>query len=292
MPNSPTPERWDTETAAMPPSRLGRYELLRPLGRGALGCVYLARDPVIDREVALKVVDLAHGLDDERLEWTSDRFLREARVCGRLNHPHIVTVHDCGEADGYAYIAMEHLPGRPLSDHVQPHTLLPPSRVLELMAAAADALHYAHVQNVVHRDIKPANIMYDSASGSLKLTDFGIARWIDSSRTRTGVVLGTPSFLSPEQLEGNIVNGHTDLFALGVSLYQLLTGRLPFQGNSMTELMFVIANEPHAPLTAVRPELPSRFDLVIDTALAKSPAQRYSSGAVMAAALRAAARHA
>jgi serine/threonine protein kinase len=291
MQRSPSPERFDSAVHPIPP-RLGRYELLHPIGRGAVGRVYLARDPVIDREVAIKVIDLAMEFDDDPIDRSSERFLREARICGRLNHPHIVTVYDIGEADGFAYIAMERLYGKPLSEHIAPGSLLPPAEVLLLVAATAEALHYAHVHNVVHRDIKPANIMYDSASGSLKLTDFGIARWIDSSRTRTGVVLGTPSFLSPEQLEGNIVNGHTDLFALGVSLYQLLTGQLPFRGNSMTELMFVIANEPHAALTELRPELSSRLDLVIDTALAKSPAQRYSSGAVMAAALRAAARHA
>jgi len=155
-----------------------------------------------------------------------------------------------------------------------------------LAAQTADALNYAHAQNVVHRDIKPANIMYDSVSGDLKITDFGIARLIDVSRTRTGIVLGTPSFMAPEQLEGRNVNGHTDLFALGVSLYELLTGRLPFRGASMTKLMFVIANEPHQPITAVRPDLPEQLDALIDTALAKNPANRFRSGGEMAEALR------
>ena len=179
--------------------------------------------------------------------------MREAEIAGRLNHPNIVTIYDVGERSGHAYIAMEYLKGRHLSEFAAPDTLLPVDLVLELLGLTADALDYAHTESVVHRDIKPANIMYDSISGRLKITDFGIAKLIDVSRTRTGIVLGTPAFMSPEQLEGHNVNGHTDLFALGVSLYQLLTGHLPFRGASMTKLMFVIANEPHQPVTAIRP---------------------------------------
>src|SRR5690606_4945956 len=186
----------------------------------------------------------------------------------------------------FAYIAMEYAKGRHLSDFTSPDTLLPPAKVLELLSRAADALDYAHSENAVHRDIKPANIMYDSVSDTLKITDFGIARLIGSSRTRTGIVLGTPAFMSPEQVEGRNVNGHTDLFALGVSLYQLLTGRLPFRGASMTNLMFVIANEPHEPVTAVRADLPDWLNRIVDRALAKDPVQRFKTGAEMAAALR------
>ncbi len=161
--------------------------------------------------------------------------------------------------------------------------------MLDLIARAADALDYAHRRNVVHRDIKPANIMYDSLSNNVKITDFGIAKLIDANRTRTGIVLGTPAFMSPEQLEGKNVNGHTDLFALGVSLYQLLTGQLPFRGASMTNLMFVIANEPHQSVTSLRADLPKWLDEVVDRALAKDPADRFESAAEMAAALRRAA---
>jgi len=182
---------------------------------------------------------------------------------------------------------MEYLRGRHLSDFTKPDMLLPAALVLELAALTAEALHYAHSQNVVHRDIKPANIMYDSVSGTLKITDFGIARLIDVSRTSTGIVLGTPSFMAPEQLEGDNVNGHTDLFALGVSLYELLAGRLPFRGASMTKLMFVIANEPHPPMNAARPDLPKQLDTLLDVALAKNPADRFQTGAEMADALRA-----
>jgi serine/threonine-protein kinase len=252
-----------------------------------MGDVYLGRDPRINRLLAIKAVDLAADYEPQELEAARASFLREAETAGRLNHPNIVTIFDVGESGGLSYIAMEYLKGRHLSDYTKPERLLPTHTVLELLARAADALHYAHAQNVVHRDIKPANSMYDSVSETLKITDFGIARLIDVGRTRTGVVLGTPAFMSPEQLEGKNVNGHTDLFALGVSLYELLTGHLPFRGASMTNLMFVIANEPHPSASSVRPGLPAWLDPIFDRALAKDPADRFKTGAEMAAALRA-----
>ncbi len=282
--NHPPPS--GAEEAFTAPETLGRYQLLEPIGRGATGYVYLARDPVINRIVALKVVDLSFDYDGVELESLSASFLREASIAGGLNHANIVTIFDVGQAEGLAYIAMEYLRGQHLSDFATPDRLLPVDTVLDLLGRAATALDYAHAHNVVHRDIKPANIMYDSVSDSLKITDFGIAKLIDANRTRTGVVLGTPAFMSPEQLEGKNVNGHTDLFALGVSLYQLLTGHLPFRGASMTKLMFVIANEPHQAVTAVRADLPKWLDGVIDRALAKNPADRFQTGAEMAAAVR------
>jgi eukaryotic-like serine/threonine-protein kinase len=268
------------------PTEMGRYQLLEPIARGAMGYVYLGRDPKINRVVALKVVDLAAEFDVADLEAASKNFLREAEIAGRLSHPNIVTIFDVGETTGLAYIAMEYLKGRHLSEFAAPDRLLPVRTVLELLGRTADALDYAHAQNVIHRDIKPANIMYDSISDGLKITDFGIARLVDVSRTRTGIVLGTPAFMSPEQLEGKNVNGHTDLFALGVSLYQLLTGQLPFRGASMTKLMFVIANEPHESVTTIRPDLPMWLNPIVDRALAKDPAERFQTGAEMAAALR------
>ncbi|HJR70319.1 MAG TPA: serine/threonine-protein kinase [Gammaproteobacteria bacterium] len=271
------------------PAKIGRYQVLEPIGRGAMGNVYLGRDPIINRILALKAIDLSVGYDTVGLESTMEGFLREATIAGGLSHPNIVTIFDVGETEGLAYIAMEYVRGHHLSEFSAAERLLPIETVVELVSRAADALDYAHRHNVVHRDIKPANIMYDSLSNSLKITDFGIAKLIDANRTRTGIVLGTPAFMSPEQLEGKNVNGHTDLFALGVSLYQLLTGQLPFRGASMTSLMFVIANEPHASVTSVRHELPGWLDAVIDRALAKDPAERFQSGAEMAAALRQAA---
>jgi len=269
-----------------PPTALGRYHLIKKIGRGAMGLVYLGRDPKINRMVAIKTIDLAKEFDVEDIGEVRDRFLREAEAAGGLSHPNIVTIFDAGEENNIAYIAMELLRGTHLNGYTKPERLLPPATTLELMAQAAKALDYAHRHKVVHRDIKPANIMYDSTSDTMKLTDFGIARLSDVSRTRTGIVLGTPSFMSPEQLEGENVNGHTDLFALGVSLYQLLTGHLPFRGSSMTELMFVIANEPHRPVTAIRTDLPNSINAVLDKALAKKPANRFSTGAEMAYALR------
>ena len=272
------------------PASMGRYELLEPIGRGAMGYVYLGRDPKINRIVALKAVDLASEVEPNELDEARTNFLREAEIAGRLSHPNIVTIFDVGETEGIAYIAMEYLKGRHLSEFTAPDRLLPVPVVLDLLSRTADALDYAHAQNIVHRDIKPANIMYDSVSDGLKITDFGIARLIGVGRTRTGIVLGTPAFMSPEQLEGKNVNGHTDLFALGVSLYQLLTGQLPFRGASMTKLMFVIANEPHQSVTAVRADLPEYLNAIVDRALAKDPAGRFQSGAEMAAAMRSAAQ--
>jgi serine/threonine-protein kinase len=278
----------DAERARMP-ATIGRYQLLEPIGRGAMGNVYLGRDPIINRILALKAIDLSIGYEAVGLETTMEGFLREATIAGGLSHPNIVTIFDVGEAGDLAFIAMEYVRGHHLSEFARPERLLPVETVLDLMSRAADALDYAHRRNVVHRDIKPANIMYDSLSNNLKITDFGIAKLTDANRTRTGIVLGTPAFMSPEQLEGKNVNGHTDLFALGVSLYQLLTGQMPFRGASMTSLMFVIANEPHEPVTSLRTSLPKWLDEIVDRALAKDPADRFASGAEMAAALRRAA---
>lgn len=268
------------------PKEIGRYQLLEHIGRGAMGNVYLGRDPLINRIVALKTIDLSIGYDNESMETTTESFLREATIAGNLSHPNIVTIYDVGEAAGLAYIAMEYVRGHHLSEFTAAARLLPVATTIELIARAADALDYAHRHNIVHRDIKPANIMYDWISNSLKITDFGVAKLIDANRTRTDIVLGTPAYMSPEQLEGRNVNGHTDLFALGVSLYQLLTGQLPFRGTSMTNLMFVIANEPHESVTRLRGDLPTWLDVVVDRALAKDPTDRFQSGAEMAAALR------
>ncbi len=278
-----TPVRLDNNNIVT----LGRYEVLRELGRGAMGVVYMGRDPQINRVVAIKAIPLAEEFDPTYLDEARARFFREAQAAGRLNHPDIVTIFDVGEESGLAYIAMEFLSGHHLSDFATTETLLPVPTVLELISRMADALDYAHSNNVIHRDIKPANIMYDSESDTLKITDFGIARLTDSNQTRTGIVLGTPSFMSPEQLEGKNVNGNTDLFALGISLYQLLTGQLPFRGASMTKLMFVIANEPHHPASQVRPGLDPVLDQFLDRALAKRSDQRFESGNAFSQALRA-----
>jgi serine/threonine-protein kinase len=255
-----------------------------------MGVVYRARDPMINREVALKAIPLASEFDAEELVEARQNFFREAEMAGRLNHPHIVTIYDAGEDNGTAYIAMELLRGHPLIDHTAEAQLLPVAVVLELVARVADALHYAHQRQVVHRDIKPANVMYDAPSGQLKITDFGIARLTDAGRTRTGVVLGTPSFMSPEQLQGRTLTGQSDVFSLGVTLYQLLTARLPFRADSMPALMMKIAMEPHPRVRAMRPDLPEGIDALMDRALAKDLSERFYDGAEFAAALRTLAR--
>lgn len=285
------PRRTDTIEPAPPPGRtLGRYQIERELGKGAMGVVYLGRDPKINRVVAIKAIPLAEEFEEGDLIEARERFFREAEMAGRLNHPSIVTVYDAGEDDGLAYIAMEYLRGQHLSHFADSARLLPPGTVMSLCARVADALHYAHRQNVVHRDIKPANIMFNPDTDELKITDFGIARLTDTSRTKTGIVLGTPSFMSPEQLEGRGLDGRSDQFALGVSLYQLLCGQLPFRADSMPRLMQKIATEPHTPIRLIRPELPEALDAIIDRVLAKSADDRYANCAEFGAALRACAK--
>jgi CHASE2 domain-containing sensor protein len=257
---------------------LGRYQVEKELGKGAMGVVYLGRDPKINRVVAIKTMALSQEFDEDELEDVKERFFREAETAGRLTHPNIVTIFDAGEEHDLAYIAMEYLQGEDLVPHCKPDNLLPVPKVFEIVAHAADALDYAHAQNVVHRDIKPANLMYEPETGQLKITDFGIARITDSSRTKTGMVLGTPSYMSPEQLSGSKVDGRSDLFSLGVMLFQMITGSLPFQGDSMATLMFKIANEPHPDITALRPELPICLKSIVDKALDKDLSKRYQRG--------------
>jgi serine/threonine-protein kinase len=266
---------------------LGRYQVEKELGKGAMGVVYLGRDPKINRVVAIKTMALSQEFDADELAEVKARFFREAETAGRLNHPNIVIIYDAGEEHDLAYIAMEFLKGKDLTSRTKGNNLLEAKTALEVIAKAADALDYAHTQNVVHRDIKPANIMYDEEKGEIKVTDFGIARITDSSKTKTGMVLGTPSYMSPEQLSGKKVDGRSDLFSLGVTMYQLLAGQLPFQADSMATLMFKIANEAHAPVTLFRGELPASIDTVIEKAMQKDPEQRYQRGAEFAKEVRA-----
>jgi serine/threonine protein kinase len=265
---------------------LGRYQVENVLGRGAMATVYLGRDPNINRQVAIKTIALSEEFSDADLENARNQFMREAESAGRLNHPNIISIYDAGEDDGVAYLAMEYFEGDALSVHAIPGNLLPPKWVLELMARAADALHYAHGQKVVHRDIKPANIMYNAASDSLKITDFGIARLTDTSRTKTGIILGTPSYMSPEQLSAAPVTGCSDLYSLGITMYQLITGRAPFRAESIPKLMDKIVNDKHQLLSAERDDIPSIVDEVLDQALAKNPEDRFPNGRAMALALR------
>ncbi|MDP1537631.1 MAG: serine/threonine-protein kinase [Burkholderiales bacterium] len=265
---------------------LGRYQVEKELGKGAMGVVYLGKDPKIGRVVAIKTMALAQEFEGDELVEVKERFFREAETAGRLTHPNIVTIYDAGEEHDLAYIAMEFLKGRDLVPFTKPDALLPVTQVLSIIARVSEALGYAHQQNVVHRDIKPANIMYEPESDTAKVTDFGIARVTDSSKTKTGMVLGTPSYMSPEQLAGKKVEGRSDLFSLGVTLFQMLSGSLPFQGESMAQLMFKIANEQHPDIRTLKPGLPACVAAVTNKALAKDPDQRYQSGEQMAKAIR------
>ncbi len=265
---------------------LGRYQIEKELGKGAMGVVYLGKDPKISRVVAIKTMALAQEFEADELEDVKARFFREAETAGRLNHPNIVTMYDAGEEHDLAYIAMEFLKGKDLVAYSKPDNLLPLPKVLSIVARVADALGYAHSLNVVHRDIKPANIMYDLESDTAKVTDFGIARITDSSKTKTGMVLGTPSFMSPEQLSGAKIEGQSDLFSLGVSLYQLVCGKLPFEGDSMAQLMYKIANDPPVDILTIKPDIPTCVVAIINKALAKKVEDRFESGAAMAEAIR------
>ena len=275
------------EGGAVEKPMLGRYQVEKELGKGAMGVVYLGKDPKIGRVVAIKTMALSQEFEADELEDVKQRFFREAETAGRLNHPNIVTIYDAGEEHDLAYIAMEFLKGKDLVPQTKPDALLPLPKVLSVVARVAEALSYAHLQNVVHRDIKPANIMYDPLGDSVKVTDFGIARITDSSKTKTGMVLGTPSYMSPEQLAGKKIDGQSDLFSLGVTLYQLTCGKLPFQGDSMTQLMFKIANEAPIDILGVIPTLPQCLVEIINKALAKNVAERYQTGDEFAQAIRA-----
>ena len=266
---------------------LGRYQVEKELGKGAMGVVYLGKDPKIGRQVAIKTMALAQEFEAEELAEVKERFFREAETAGRLNHPNIVSIYDAGEEHDLCYIAMELLKGGDLVPYCKQGNLLPVDKVVSIIARVADALGYAHKQNVVHRDIKPANVMYHLETDSPKVTDFGIARLTDSSKTKTGMVLGTPSYMSPEQLSGKKVDGRSDLFSLAGSLYQMLCGKLPFEGESMAQLMFKIANEPPADILSVNPNVPPALVAFLERALAKNPDQRFQTGDEFAAALRA-----
>ncbi len=261
---------------------LGRYQVEKELGKGAMGVVYLGKDPKISRVVAIKTMALAQEFEGDELVEVKERFFREAETAGRLSHPNIVTIYDAGEEHDLAYIAMEFLKGQDLTKYTKKDNLLDIKTVLSIVTRAAEGLAFAHAQNIVHRDIKPANLMYEPESDSLKITDFGIARITDSSKTKTGMVLGTPSYMSPEQLAGKKVDGRSDLFSLGVMLYQMLTGTLPFKADSMASLMFKITNEEAPDIRSLRTGIPECIVEVVNKTLIKNADDRYQTGTDMA----------
>jgi serine/threonine protein kinase len=268
-----------------PGQAFAHYRVEREIGRGAMAAVYRARDDRDARVVALKILSLGEDWPEDRLEEAKLRLLREAEATSRLQHPDIVTTYEAGEFDGKVYLAMELVEGVSLSTHTYEGRLLPPRMATEMCARVADALHFAHQRGIVHRDVKPANIVFDQQSRRIRIMDFGVARFADSHATRTGIVLGSPSYMAPEQLDGRSVTGSSDQFSLGVSLFQLLTGMLPFRSDSMPGLMKAIAIQPHPPLQTIRPDLPRSLAGSLDRALQKDPGQRFGSAAEMAQAL-------
>jgi CHASE2 domain-containing sensor protein len=258
---------------------LGRYEILQELGQGAMGTVYLGKDPSINREVAIKTVTYADIAADE-LSDVKARFFREAEAAGKLSHPNIVTIYDMGEDYDMAYIAMELLKGNDLTHYCRKGNLLPVKRVLKLVGAVAEALGYAHSQEVVHRDIKPANIILVE-DDQVKVADFGIARVMSSSNTQTGIIFGTPNYMSPEQVAGKKVDGRSDLFSLGVVFYELLTGEKPFKGDSMTALLYAVSNTEYVPLIDVAPKTAPCCVEIVEKLLAKGVSKRYQTAAMV-----------
>ena len=265
------------------PAQLGRYDVVAEIGRGAMGVVYRAVDPMLERTVAVKTINMA--LDPGEMAQYEKRFTIEARAAGGLNHPNIVIIYDIGRSGDLAYMAMEFLEGRELKELIAGNELTP-DRSLDIVALVADGLGYAHAHEVVHRDVKPANIMILN-DGRVKITDFGIARMRTADvRTQTGVVLGSPRYLSPEQVLGKRCDARADIFSLGVILYEMVAGQAPFNGIDVNSLMFQIVNFTPPPPSSINPALPAMLDLIIAKALAKNADERYAGIAEFAADLR------
>jgi CHASE2 domain-containing sensor protein/tRNA A-37 threonylcarbamoyl transferase component Bud32 len=264
---------------------LGRYEVTKELGKGAMGIVYEGRDPTIGRVTAIKTIRFTEEYEEEEAERIKEQFFREAETAGMLSHPHIVTIYDAGEDHDLSYIAMEFLDGYDLKEHARPDNLLPIRETIGYMADVAEALGYAHSKGVVHRDIKPANIML-CRGGMVKVTDFGIARAMASSKTKTGVVKGTPFYMSPEQITGKKVDGRTDIYSLGVVLYELLTGVQPFRADDLTALIYKITSEAPQPLSELNPKVPKAVAQIVEKALTKDREKRYQKAEHIAQHLR------
>ena len=265
------------------PAQIGRYKLLEELGRGAMGVVYRARDPSLDRIVALKTIMLSDEADG-RKDYQK-RFALEARAAGKLTHPNIVTTFDFGEEGELAYIAMELLEGVDLRERLKQGPL-PTAEAVDIAVQVADGLGFAHERGIVHRDIKPGNIML-LERGDVKIMDFGIARMrSEDSKTSTGMVLGTPRFMSPEQIAGMPVDHRSDIFSLGVVLYEMLTGAMLFAGEDTPQIAHNVSSVEHAPPSRHNPDATSMLDFVVARALKKDPAVRYQDAYELAADLR------
>ena len=268
-------------------SRLGRFEILSELGKGAMGVVYLAKDPSIGRLVAIKTIRASGGdEDDSESREFRERFMREAQTAGILSHPNIVTIYDVGEDtdSGVSFIAMEYIEGKTIKTLVGEVGQFPSDQIADIIGQVAEALDYAHRKGIIHRDIKPANIMI-TTDGKVKITDFGIAKVASSNLTTTGQFLGTPNYMSPEQVTGASVDGRSDIFSLGVVLYEMLSRRKPFAGENLTTISYKIVHENFAPVADPAKKVPAEFDAILAKALSKDPWNRYQRGKDFALAL-------
>lgn len=263
--------------------KLGRYIIVEELGQGAMGVVYKAVDPLIDRTVAIKTINL--DLSRDELENFEKRFQREVQSAGRLNHPNIVTIYDVGRTEGVAYMAMEYLEGKELREILDSGVVLPIEKVVHIASQVCDGLAFAHENGIVHRDIKPANVMV-MKNGMVKITDFGIAQVSSASRTMAGMVMGSPKYMSPEQVVGQAVDGRSDIFSLGVVLYEMLTGKTPFIGDNISAIMYQILNEEPIPPKAFNQNIPDSINYIILRTLAKHPDGRYQTAKELARDLR------
>jgi eukaryotic-like serine/threonine-protein kinase len=257
---------------------VGRYEIIREIGQGAMGIVYEARDPVIQRRLAIKTIRFSDEFEEARVKEVKRRFLQEAEIAGQLSHPAIVSIYDVGEDYDLTYLAMEYLEGVDLRKHCGIGSLLPLRKILYIINEVAQALDYSHSEGVIHRDIKPGNIMLLN-NGKVKVTDFGIAKAVSATHTKSGIVLGTPNYMSPEQINGQDIDGRSDLFSLGAVMFEMLTGQVPFHGKNITNLLYEITQVKHPSVREINPKIPKVCEQIVDRALAKNYKERFESGA-------------
>jgi serine/threonine protein kinase len=262
------------------PEKIAKYEIVDIAGSGAMGNVYVAHDPFIDRTVAIKVCSHDDNSDSARV--ARKLFVNEAQAAGALDHPNILKIYDAGEEDGQPYIVMEYIAeAQTLRSYCTPENLLPIAQVIQIARQCAQALEYAHGRGVLHRDIKPANLML-TGDGQVKIGDFGIAKRLTTEDTGTRRMVGSPRYMSPEQVNNETVTTQTDLYSLGVSMYELLTGKPPFTARGLSQLIMMIRNEEPKPVSARRPEIPAPLEAIVKRAMEKSLEWRYASGAELA----------
>jgi predicted Ser/Thr protein kinase len=265
--------------------KLGKYKIISELGKGAMGIVYKALDPDINREVAIKLIRFDMVSEDAEKDEASRRFIREAQSAGNLDHPNIITIYEVGKHDNQTFIVMQYVDGESLKEAISSGKRYPPAEVVDLMTCLCDALEFAHQNKIIHRDIKPGNILLDK-QGRPYLVDFGVARMEMSTMTQSGTIVGTPSYMSPEQIQGVRVDARADIFSLGVIIYEMLTGKRPFEGDHITTIVYKIMNEEPPNIRDMKKDLPEGFDHVIKKALAKDPNQRYRNCKELAADLK------